>query len=232
MAPVVLKKPVKKPTLQPLADIDNIAELLQRLGGVPLDRIRCNPPLGTATEHDVIHLLESADKTICELIDGVLVEKPMGFKESHIVAVLIQYLMNYLDENDLGIAFSPDGPVRIRPGRIRFPDTGFISWKRLPGGEFPEDKILNVMPELAVEVLSESNTIKEMELKLDDYFQSGVKLVWIVDPELETIKVYTSRNAKKTLTSDHVLEGGKILPGFSLPVKKLFTRIHHRKKKN
>jgi len=227
---ILAKRKVRRPT-NPLADVENLAELLDRLGNVPLERIRFGPDFGSATEKDVLRLLEAPDKRICELIDGVLVEKPMGFKESSITTVIVQHICNFLDEDDLGIAFCPDAPIRVKPGRIRFPDTGFISWKHFPNEEFPEDKISDVMADLAIEVLSESNTEKEMELKLDDYFASGASLVWIVDPETETVAVYTSRHNKKTLSINDALEGGKVLPGFKLPIKKLFARIHHRKRK-
>ncbi len=123
MAVAILKRP-KNSLLQPR----NLAELLDRLGNVPLARVRFGPSFGSATEADVLRLLESEDKCICELIDGVLVEKPMGFKESTIAGIIVQYINNYLDNHDLGVAFCPDAPIRIKPGRIRFPDTGFISW--------------------------------------------------------------------------------------------------------
>jgi Uma2 family endonuclease len=227
MSTATLKRPAKQRPVDP----ENLAQLLDRLGNVPLERIRFGPAFGSATEEDVLRLLESPDKRICELIDGVLVEKPMGFEESTLASIIVQHIWNFLDEDDLGIAFCPDAPIRIRPGRVRFPDTGFISWKRLPNEEFPEDKILDVMADLAVEVLSKSNTVKEMELKLDDYFEAGVKLVWYVDPKAETVTVYASRHTKKMLTTEDTLDGGKVLPGFSLSIKKLFSRLHHRKRK-
>jgi Uma2 family endonuclease len=229
--PTTLHKKKRKRKRSPLADVDNFAELLDRLGNVPLERIRMHPTPGTATEADVLRLLEAPRKRICELIDGVLVEKPVGFRESTIAGIIIQHIWNYLDKDDLGVAFSPDAPIRIQTGRVRFPDTGFISWKRFPNEELPDDKISKVMANLAVEVLSESNTEKEMELKLDDYFASGVELVWIVDPKTETVAVYISRQNPSVLDITNVLDGGHVLPGFKLPIKKLFARIHRRKKK-
>jgi Uma2 family endonuclease len=231
MATALLKKRKPKRARNPLAGVDNLAELLDRLGNVPLERVRFGPGFGSATEEDVIRLLEAPDKRICELIDGVLVEKPMGFKESTIASLIIQHIWNFLDEDDLGIAFSPDAPIRVKPGRIRFPDTGFISWKHFPNEEFPEDKVLDIMADLVVEVLSESNTAQEIDRKLDDYFTAGASLVWIVDPKTESVAVYTARHSMKTLSIHDTLEGGKVLPGFELPIKKLFARIHHRKKK-
>jgi Uma2 family endonuclease len=215
--------------MQPILNFENLAEIIKCLGNVPLDRICVNPPLGTATETDVLELLGSIDKRICELIDGVLVMKPLSIKKSVLNAYLVYALMSYLDVNDLGIAIPPCVPIRIRQGCIRIPDVGFISWQRLPDGKIPDVEILGVLPELAVEVLDESNTKQEMDLKLDDYFQAGMKLVWIIDPKMETVTVYTSRHKKKVLTSEQSIDGGKILPGFSLPIKKLFAHIHRSK---
>ncbi|MSU79186.1 MAG: Uma2 family endonuclease [Gemmataceae bacterium] len=228
MTATIAKRPKKTPSREVP---ENLAELLDRLGNVPLDRVQFGPSFGSATEADVLRLLESPRKRICELIDGILVEKPMGFWESTLASVMVQHIWNYLDENDLGIAYSPDAPIRVKPGRIRFPDTGFISWDRLPDLDVPENWAIDVMAELAVEVLSKSNTKQEMELKLDDYFEAGVCLVWYVDPRTETITVYTGRNAKQMLTIDDTLDGGGVLPGFSLPLKKLFRRIERRTKK-
>src|SRR5215468_1891250 len=68
---------------------DNLAELVEQLGDIPLERIRMRPPPGTATEADVLAALEAPRKRICELIDGVLVEKPMGYTESILASYLI-----------------------------------------------------------------------------------------------------------------------------------------------
>src|SRR5438132_11759020 len=106
----------------------SLAEVLHDLGDISPERIRI--PVGTATEQDVINALEAADKRLYELVDGVLVEKEMGMRESIIACKCGQHLWNYLDSNDRGIAFTADGPIRIRVGRIRFPDAGFISWER------------------------------------------------------------------------------------------------------
>ena len=231
MATITAAKRTTKRRSDPLAGVENLAEVLDRLGNVPLERVVFGRRFGSATEKDVLKLLEAPRKRICELIDGILVEKAMGFWESTLASIITHYIWAYLDEFDLGMAFSPDAPIRVKTGRIRFPDTGFISWERIDG-EYDEKKwLINVMAELAVEVLSKSNTKKEMDNKLIDYFDAGVRLVWYVDPKTETIAVYTSPEAKTTLTINDTLDGGDVLPGFSLPLKKLFRRMERRTKK-
>src|SRR5689334_11015830 len=84
------------------------AELHADLGRVPLERILVNPPIGRATEADVIRLLEADDKRLCELVDGVLVEKAMGARESVIASLIVDHFWAYLKKNDLGIPMTAD----------------------------------------------------------------------------------------------------------------------------
>ena len=77
-------------------------------------------------------------------------------------------------------------------------------------------------PDLAVEVLSDSNTKAEMDRKLREYFESGTRLVWYVDPETRTISVYTSPLTVSVLVADEILDGGVVLPGFMVRVGSVF----------
>lgn len=209
----------------------SIADLLAELGDIPPERVLLKPLPGTATEDDLIRLLDGPNKVICELVEGVLVEKAMGFKETILAGVIIHHIMRYLDQYDLGIVAGADGPIRLRLGLVRVPDVCFISWKRLGGDEVPDDSISKVIPELAVEVLSKSNTRREIERKLGEYFRAGVLLVWVIEPKKETAEVYTSPTKKKELDQDGVLDGGKVLPGFRLALKDLFARARRRKRR-
>jgi Uma2 family endonuclease len=210
-------------------EAETLADILHAVGDVSLDRIRL--PIGSATEDDVIKWLDGDDKHICELVDGVLVEKAMGFRESLMGAYIAQLLNAYAEEHDLGIVTGADGPYRLRPGRVRFPDTGFISWDQFPDGEVPADAICDAVPDLAVEVISEGNTRREMELKLRDYFAAGVRLVWYVYPKTRSALVYTSPTRKKEIAEAGALDGGKILPGFSLPLAKVFDRFKRKRRR-
>ncbi len=202
----------------------NLGQLLKKLGNIPPERILLQPSPGTATEEDAVALLEAANKRLVELVDGVLVEKPMGWKESVIALLVGHYLWDYLEKQNRGIALTADGPVRLKPGRIRIPDVCFVSWERMPEVELAEGAILDAIPDLAVEVISRGNTRQEMALKLRDYFKAGVRLVWFLYPKSQIAVVYTSRTDKKEIDSNGKLEGGKVLPGFSLPLRKLFAR--------
>src|SRR5262249_45701859 len=145
------------------AGMETMADLLERLGGIPLERIRARPAPGTATEGDMIAALEAPRKRFCGLGEGVLVEKAVGIKEALLANVISHFLWSYLEKNDLGAVVGADGPWRLLAGLVRLPDVAFISWDRLPNRELPEGPVADLAPDLAVEVLSQGNTKKEMQ---------------------------------------------------------------------
>jgi Uma2 family endonuclease len=208
-----------------------LADLLHELGSIPPARVLLHPAPGAATEDDLIALLEAPNKKLCELVDGVLVEKAMGFKEAILASALAYFLWDYLGDHDLGLLAGADGPIRLRLGLVRMPDVCFVSWKRLPDGEAPDEVISPVIPELAIEVLSKSNTPREIARKLEEYFQAGVLLAWVIDPRTETAVAYTSPSKKRLIGKDGALTGGRILPGFTLPLKDLFARARRRSRR-
>jgi Uma2 family endonuclease len=204
---------------------ETLADFLERVGHVPAERIRFQPPPGTATEDDVLLAMEKPRKRLCELIDGVLVEKAVGFSESVLAGAVLHQLREFVLARNLGLVAGADGTIRLWPGRVRIPDVAFISWDRLPGRRRPTKPIPEVAPDLAIEILSESNTPGEMEHKRRDYFAVGVSLVWEIDPASRTARVYTSLDQATTLTEADSLDGGTVLPGFSLALSDLFAEL-------
>jgi len=210
-------------TLAPPAPIVTIADLLDRLGGIEPGRVRFNPIPGTATEKDVL-LIESQENRLFELVDGALVEKVMGYRESVLAVVLATALQTFVAARKRGLVSGPDGMMRLFPGLVRIPDVAFVSRERLPNG-IPKDPIPDLVPDLAVEILSESNTPREMARKRGEYFDAGVRLVWFVDPDSRTVVVYTGPEQSRVLTEDQTLDGDPVLPGFSLVLKTLFAEL-------
>ena len=204
-----------------------LADLLKRLGGISPSRVRLDPAPGKATEQDVLDI-EAREGRLYELVDGVLVEKVVGLKESFIAGRLRRLLGNHVEEHDLGAVAGADGTARILPKLVRIPDVAFYSWASLPGKEYPTRPIPDLVPDLAVEVLSEGNTPQEMEFKLRDDFRAGVRLVWFVDPETRTVQVYTSPEDSVTLTERNTLDGGDVLPGFALSIRELFDEAERQ----
>ena len=201
-----------------------MADLHQALGEIPLERIRMVPPPGTATDDDLLKNNE-AGEPLCELIDGTLVEKAMGMLAAFCTITLARIIGNYVVENNLGFILPGDGPYRMGMAinNSRLPDLSFVPWSRVPLTGFPSRTIETTVPTLAVESLSPSNTRKEMKRKRKEYFVAGVELVWMLDPDKETVDVYTSEDYVITLTNVDTLDGGTVLPGFSLPVASIFT---------
>jgi Uma2 family endonuclease len=206
----------------PIPGHRTIADLLESLGGIPAPRVCVQPFPGTATERDVLDLHDRENR-LCELVDGTLVEKAVGFDESIYAILLSASLIDYLKTHDLGKVVGADGMMRLFPGLVRIPDVAFISWKRYPRSKRRRAEIPAVVPNLVVKVLSKSNTSKEMARKLIEYFRAGVELVWYVDPTKWRVRVYTAPDRSVLLEEHHTLGGGDVLPGFSLSIRDWFA---------
>ena len=127
-------------------------------------------------------------------------------------------------KNRLGIVLGEAGMMRLAPGLVRIPDVSFVSWDRLPERRVPREPIPDLVPDLAVEVISRHNTRQEMDRKLQDYFTAGVRLVWYVyhTPRRE-VWVYVSPTEYTVVREDETLDGGAVLPGFQLALADLFA---------
>ncbi len=203
---------------------ETFAEMWEQLGNVPLNRIRMFPPPGTATVADVERLCDREPKCLCELIDGVLVEKTMGHVESRLTVRLSYLLQAFLEDHDFGVVTGADGPHHLLPDQVRFPDVAFISYENIPEDADCQTTVPDWIPSLAVEVISKNNTKAEMARKLRDYFEAGVKLVWYVDPPTRTVQVYRSPETFITKSEDEELDGEDVLPGFRVSIRDWFDR--------
>ncbi|HEV2296100.1 MAG TPA: Uma2 family endonuclease [Tepidisphaeraceae bacterium] len=194
------------------------------MGDLPLERIVMDPWIGMATERDLLKLIEGADKRLCELVDGTLVEKPVGIKESRIAIKLSTALSVFLAGKKLGFVSGEAGPFRLRAKRVRLPDVAYTSHASLPAPDSADAPILPSPPTIAAEVISESNTTAEMRRKIREYFESGTRLVSLIYPKTRTIAVFESASDEpaRVLTEGETLDAAGILPGFSITVAALF----------
>jgi Uma2 family endonuclease len=200
-------------------EIRTVADLLRRLGDIPAERVRVQPPPGAATIADV------EKNKGCELVEGTLVEKAMGARESMLASYLIYLLQLFVIPRNLGMVTGEQGTWEIMPDLVRIPDVAFTSWDRLPGRVVPTNPVPALAPDLAAEVLSKSNTPAEMLRKRQEYFNAGVRLVWMIDPAARVVTVYTAVNQSRVLTVADTLDGGAVLPGFAVPVRDLFAEL-------
>lgn len=160
-----------------------------------------------------------------EVVDGQRVETPrMGTFETGIASDLHGYLWQFAKANQLGKA-EVEMLFRIDATRDlqRRPDVAFVSYQRWPRGRraAPNDA-WDVVPDLAVEVISPSNTATEVLTKVHDYFQAGVRLVWVIYPRDVEVYAYESPTTIRVLQRGDDLDGGAVLPGFRLPLATLF----------
>jgi Uma2 family endonuclease len=205
------------------------AEIQEHVPGVPASRIRLVPAPGTATVEDLLRA-ESRFGVLCELVDGILVEKAVAWEESCLAMMLGHILLGYLEAHPLGAVSGEQGMMRTIRRRVRMPDVAFIRWSRIPPGATAPDAICSVAPDLAVEILSKKNTRKEMKHKLREYFKAGTMLVWYIDPRKRSAELFTSPTDRKDIDENGFLSGGKLLPGFKLRLGELFERAEQMRK--
>lgn len=161
-----------------------------------------------------------------ELVRGKLVEMaPTSRKHGKIGTILAHYLGGYVMDKKLGEVYVTDTGFTLDPiaNTVREADLGFISAARLEG--IPEDTVLPIPPDLAVEIVSPTDRLTEVEDKVDDWLEAGVKLVWVINPRPHRKVVYIYRagsNERQTLNENDELDGGTVIPGFKLKVSKLF----------
>ena len=206
------------------ATVETLADLLDQLGGIPPRRVRARPFPGSAIEQDVLDVYGQEGR-LCELVDGMLVEKGMGFRESFLAMALSAILWGFVRQHNLGLVTGADGMVRLASGLVRIPDVAFVSWDRLPGRRVPVEPVPGLAPDLVVEVLSESNTEGEMARKRREYFNAGVRIVWLIDPEGRTVEVFVSEDQSTVFDEGQTLDGGNVLPSFTLPLGELFAEL-------
>jgi Uma2 family endonuclease len=208
---------------RPTARPESLADLLRRLGNIPARRVRLHPPPGTATEEDAIRNNEDPNRAgICELVDATLVEKPMGWEESAIAMLIGRLVGNVVDPAGLGVVLGPDGMLRLVPGLLRAPDVCFIARGRIKRYRQGGRRYPAIGPDLAVEVISKSNTRSEIARKLVEYFGAGTRLAWIVDPKTETIRVHLDPVESTLLRNGDFLDGGDVIPGLRIAVADVF----------
>jgi Uma2 family endonuclease len=113
----------------------------------------------------------------------------------------------------------------MKAGNKRAPDISFVAKERLVGLKKLPKGFWEGAPDLAVEVLSPTNTVEEIHAKIVEYLENGTKLIWVINPEEQYILVYRSPQPDRLLKATDCLEGEDIVPGFSFPFPKLFAEL-------
>jgi Uma2 family endonuclease len=175
----------------------------------------------TIEEFEAFALLpENLDRRL-EYVNGEAFELRLSHQSSVVSASFGAYLLGFVRPRDLGFVTGAGGGYRIA-GSDFIPNCAFISKQKLPKPS--KQFYYSESPDLAVEVLSPSNTHEEMRLKIVSYLDAGT-LLWLVDVGKRRVEVYTPGQPPKVLGIDDILDGGDVLPGFTLPLKEVFARL-------
>lgn len=159
-----------------------------------------------------------------ELVKGELRSMPpSGGEHGEVTINLTGPMWTHATTEDLGkIVAAETGFVLVRdPDTVRGSDIAFIRKDRIPAGGLPK-KYIPFAPDVAVEVVSPTDRMAEVEEKVAEWLAAGTKLVWVVLPKRRVIKVYRSITDVTILTDKDELDGGDVMPGFRLPVARVF----------
>jgi Uma2 family endonuclease len=160
-----------------------------------------------------------------ELWEGVLKEvSPTSVKPGIVGARLLGAILNHVEAHGLGYVTGADGGYILssNPHTVVAPDIGFFRSGRYPE-DYPERGYYPMPPDLAIEVISPTDERADMEKKQKLYARADVPLVWWVDPEARTVTIHRPDQAPEALNTSGTLDGGDVLPGFALPVERLFA---------
>jgi len=164
-----------------------------------------------ATEADLLRM--PADGRKYELVDGEIRVSPAGARHGLVCVRLVLRLGGFVEERRLGHVFDSSTGFRLPGGNVRSPDVSFVKLGRFPEERISED-FSDVVPDIAVEVLSPEDRSRDILDKVGDYLQAGVRLIWVVDPKRQTAVAYESLTAISAIALDGALDGKDVVPGF------------------
>lgn len=169
-------------------------------------------------------LLKMGDIGRCELVRGEIVRmSPAGGRHGELANSIAMLLTVHVKSEKLGKVYAAETGfyTQRNPDTVRAPDTMFVSNERVAQIGDPI-KYLDVPPDLAVEILSPDDTRTGVETKVEEYLQTGVRLVWVIDPDRRIVAVYRPSSDRTQLGQSEDLIGEDVLPGFSVPVSQIF----------
>ena len=169
-------------------------------------------------------LLAMPDGKRFELVEGDLVETNVSTLSSWVGGKTFRLVANFAEDRGLGTVWPADCGLQCfedEPGRVRRPDVTFIGRDRYPAGRLSEGYLREV-PDLVVEVISTNDSARDVERKVGEYLDAGVRLLWVVSPEEKTVRVHRGDGTVAWLRRDGDLSGEDVVPGFHCRVADLF----------
>ncbi len=185
-----------------------------------------SPPITKRTWTDT-ELMALSDEKCYELVNGVLIDVGnSGALHGYTCSLLVMALMNYILPRGLGVILDSSTAFTMKNGNKRSPDISFVSKEKLIGLEELPEGFLEGAPDLAIEVLSPSNTIAEIDQKIVEYFDNGARLVWVISLKLHYVLVYRSaQEPDRLLKQSDSLDGEEVISDFTMPLSDLFQKL-------
>jgi Uma2 family endonuclease len=175
----------------------------------------------TFTPEDLLNLSDAVDY---ELVDGRLVERRLGNESSVVAGAILTILNVFVRGKRKGFVAGADAGYQCFPGapdKVRKPDVSYVRAGRMPG-DLPPKGFARIAPDLAVEVLAPNDLASEIEEKVSEYLSAGVKLVWVVNPQLKTVRIHRPNGAITGLTATDRISGEDVIEGFECEVAEFF----------
>lgn len=170
---------------------------------------------------DDLERMPDDDSVQIELDEGELITTPLGSEEhGYIEGNIIGIVANFVKEHRLGRVYPGDTGFRLSHNTVRSPDVAFVRKSRV--AEVHGKGFGRGAPDLAVEILPPTDTVRQLMRKIRQYFAAGCQTVWIVDPDLREVEILDAEGKSTTLRADDVLQSRDLLPGFSVAIADLF----------
>lgn len=152
-----------------------------------------------------------------ELVDGHLVERPMGQVSSWVGGRALCLLTAFVESQRLGWVFPSDCGYQCfprSPGKVRRPDVSFLRREKLPNGQLFDGHV-PVVPDLVIEVVSPRDITETLEVKIAEYQEAGVSSVWVISPKARTCTIHRLNGHSQRLSEGDTITEPELLPGFS-----------------
>jgi Uma2 family endonuclease len=176
------------------------------------------------TDEEFIALPEDGNRY--EYVDGeLIIVANSGLEHGYLAVTLSCFLTIFVRNHQLGITCDSSTAFKMKTGNKRSPDLAFIDRLRLQGVKRLPKGFFEGAPDLAVEIISPSNTFEEIHNKLVEYFENGTRLAWVILPDEESVLVYHQPKPSRLLKLEDSLDGEDIIPNFSLALTELFQEL-------
>ena len=179
-------------------------------------------PRSSMTAEELFDLADDGGRL--ELVEGELVHMtPTGGTHGALKVRTGRLLDEYVEAHDLGVCCGAETGFILRrePDTVRAPGAAAVVKSRVPSTGIPST-YWPFAPDLAVEVLSPSDRLADVHVKIAEYFAAGTRLVWLLEPETRMVHVYRSPQEVEVVGTEEDLDGGDVLPGFRCAVRRLF----------